>query len=181
MDVPVELKFKKDPKSYLFSADGGVTPITKTAVTKMYHKIRAHMESRTGEKVQLTSHTERVSLCYWLDVQMKVPQAIAMDWVPALIFKNRPNTTRPSEPPRAEKGRAEVQRRRSSCTTREFGLSRREVGFHRREFGLSRREFGLSRREFGLSRREFGLSRREFGLSRREFGLSRREFGLSFG
>jgi hypothetical protein len=71
---------------YVFSSDKGKTPLTKGAITKAMRKIRQKFNERMGipdkEAVQnLTSHSERVSLCYWMDRVMKMEEAEAMEWV----------------------------------------------------------------------------------------------------
>ena len=68
--------------AYLFSADGGKTPLTKQAVTKMTQSIRAFRSGRTGEPEDaITTRSERVSLAYWMVMQERMEKSVAMDWL----------------------------------------------------------------------------------------------------
>ena len=84
-DVDKELTFKLPPESqpdaFVFSATGGKTPADPSTVTKTMQKVRAARGQRTGKEEQISSHTERISMCYWLDQVMKVHHTMAMEWM----------------------------------------------------------------------------------------------------
>ncbi len=74
------------PDGFIFSADGGKTHLTKSAVSAMTRKCRAKLEKRIGKKLNVVSHSERVSMCYWLDQVWKVPESVGMKYVGCLVF-----------------------------------------------------------------------------------------------
>ena len=79
--VTFKLHPETKPDAFVFSATGGITPLDRSAITKMYKKVRAFRAVRTGSQDQISSHTERISICYWLETVWKVPASAAMEWV----------------------------------------------------------------------------------------------------
>ena len=69
-EVTFKLPPESQPSAFVFSATGGKTPFDKSTITKMFQKVRAARAERTGKEEQISSHTERTSMCYWLDQVM---------------------------------------------------------------------------------------------------------------
>ena len=77
-EVTFKLPPESQPSAFVFSATGGKTPFDKSTITKMLQKVRAARAERTGKEEQISSHTERTSMCYWLDQVMKVNHTVLL-------------------------------------------------------------------------------------------------------
>ncbi len=87
-EVEFILPPEKNGEAYVFSADGGKTPLTTTAVTRMHQRIRAAVCARLGAPVRVTSHSERLSLIYWMLVVHGESEATVMQHVPPLEWRH---------------------------------------------------------------------------------------------